>query len=351
MAAALRQQGGQGVHILHRQRQQDLTGQQFAVQIVLGHHGTQQGGIVLGGGQHLHAAAQQVAVFDVQHGAAGTGRAGVYAPDIGVGADAGDDLLILGQHRQGADAVTQGGGLLEVQSFGGGGHLCGELRCHLPQPPLEQPHRLGDAAPVLGGIGAVRTAEAVAPADVVVEAGSLLADVPREPAGAGRQAQGGAHRVDGLPRLAAAAEGAEVAGAVLRGPCHQREAGVVGLFVQPDEGVALVVLQQNVVAGHVPLDKGVLQNESLKLGADDDGVEPVHLGHHAAGLVVVGGGVLKVLAHPIFQFYGLAHVDDLPRFVHHQIDAGQQRQLIGLGPQLILRHGGTSFSGAVFSSV
>ena len=287
----------------------------------------------------------------MQHGAAGPGGAGVHAPHVGVGADAGNDLLVLGQHRQRPHLIPQGGGTLKVQRLGGIVHLGCELRRHLPQPSLEQPHSLSDAAAVLGSVRAVGTAEAVAPADVVIQAGAFPADILREPAGAGGQPQGGTHRVDGLPRLAAAAEGPKVPGAVLRGTGHQRKTGVFGRFIQPYKGVALVILQQNVVAGHVPLDEGVFQNEGLELRADDDGVEPIHLRHHAAGLAVVGGGVLKVLAHPVFQFFGLAYVDDLPRFVHHQIDAGQQRQLVGFGPQLVLRHGGTSLPGCVFPSI
>ena len=338
MAAALRQQGGQGVHILDGQGEQDLPGQHLAIQIVLGHHGAQQRRVVLGGGQHLHPAAQQVAVLDVQHGAAGPGGAGVHAPHVGVGTDAGDDLLVLGQDSQRPHLIPQGGGLFKVQRLGSVVHPGGQLRRHLPQPPLKQPHCLFDAAAVLGGVRPVGAAEAVAPPDMVVQAGTLLADIPWEPAGAGGQAQGGAHRVDGVPRLTAPAEGAEKPGAVLCGTGHQRKAGVFGRFIQPHEGVTLVVLQQDVVARHMPLDQGVLQNECLKFRADDNGIEPIHLRHHTAGLIVVGGGVLKVLAHPVFQFFGLAHIDDLPRLVHHQIDPRQQRQIVGLGPQLVLCH-------------
>lgn len=85
VAAALCQQGGQGIHILDGQGEQDLPGQHLAIQIVLGHHGAQQRGVVLGGGQHLHPAAQQVAVLDVQHGAAGPGGP-VYTPHTSVSA-------------------------------------------------------------------------------------------------------------------------------------------------------------------------------------------------------------------------------------------------------------------------
>ena len=54
----------------------------------------------------------------MQHGAAALERAAVNAPDIGIGADAGDDLLALAQHLDGADAVAQCRRLLKVQICG-----------------------------------------------------------------------------------------------------------------------------------------------------------------------------------------------------------------------------------------
>ena len=52
----------------------------------------------------------------------------------------------------------------------------------------------------------------------------------------------------------------------------------------------------------------------------------------------VGGAVLEILAHPVFQLLGLAHVDDPACFIHHQIDARRQWQVVGLLPQLFLCH-------------
>ena len=52
--------------------------------------------------------------------------------------------------------------------------------------------------------------------------------------------------------------------------------------------VALVVLQKDVVPGHVLLDERVLQHQRLELAAHDDGVEVVHQPDHGVGLDVVG---------------------------------------------------------------
>ena len=95
--------------------------------------------------------------------------------------------------------------------------------------------------------------------------------------------------------------------------------------------------------GHVALDEGVFQHQGLELAGDENGVEMIHLAHHLPGLQRVGGAFLEVLAHPVFQLLRLAHIDDLPGLVHHQIDPRQQRQVVGLSPQLVLRHGSAPF--------
>ena len=73
---------------------------------------------VLRRGEEVQISARHAAVLDVQHGAAALERAAVNAPDIGIGADAGNDLLALAQHLDGADAVAQRRRLLKVQICG-----------------------------------------------------------------------------------------------------------------------------------------------------------------------------------------------------------------------------------------
>ena len=70
------------------------------------------------------------------------------------------------------------------------------------------------------------------------------------------------------------------------------------------------------------LDEGALQHQGLKLGLNHDDIKVVDLAHHGPGLFVVPGLILKVLAHPVFQRLGLAHVDDLAAGVLHDIHAG-----------------------------
>ena len=74
--------------------------------------------LVLRRGEEVQVSTRHAAVLNVQHSAAAFERAAVNSPDIGVGADAGDDLLSLAQHLDGADAVAQRRRLLKVQICG-----------------------------------------------------------------------------------------------------------------------------------------------------------------------------------------------------------------------------------------
>ena len=200
---------------------------------------------------------------------------------------------------------------------------------------LQDLHRLAHPGPVVLGIAVLET-PAGAGAHVVVQAGPVLADVPGEFAVAVRQQQGRADGVDDLPGLAPAAEGAVVFGAVLGGPAGDAHHGVGLPLIHAHEGIALVVLQQDVVVGPVPLDEGVFQHQSLKLTPRHDHVEVRHLFHHGGHL----GRMLpvKIAADPVFELFGLAHIDDLAPGVQHDIDPGQQGQMIGFFPQFF-QHG------------
>ena len=99
--------------------------------------------------------------------------------------------------------------------------------------------------------------------------------------------------------------------------------------------------------GLMALDKGVFQYQRLKLRPYHNGVEVVHRGHHGPGLLVVSPPGLEILAHPVFQLFGLAHVDDLARLVHHDVYARLQGQAVRLFQKLCFRH----FSHLAYASV
>ncbi|MPM28966.1 hypothetical protein SDC9_75504 [bioreactor metagenome] len=312
-------------------------GQQGPGQVILGGKGGKHFPLVLvhRGGKQLRLPPRKVSVLHVQDGVTALGPF-VDAPDIRVGAKARDDRLLFRQRADGVNPVPENGGPLETKGF----RFCFHLLCHLPQKlfglPLQQRRRLGHAALIIL-FRQTGTAPSVAPAHVIVQTRPPHADILRKFPAAGGQLQRGAYRVQRLTRLKSAPEGAEIPRRVGGYAVDHGKPGI-RLLGQPHKGIALVVLQQNVVLRHVPLDEGVFQHQRFPLAGDKDRVKPVHLGDHFPGLHRVGRAVLKILADAVFQFFRLAHVNDLAGFVHHQIDAGLQGQIPGLFSQLVFCH-------------
>ena len=116
-ARALGQDLCELVRALDLAGQQNFARQHTLVEVILRQQCRQDHllALVLRRGEEVQVSTRHAAVLDVQHSAAAFERAAVNAPDIGVGADAGDDLLPLAQHLDGADAVAQRRRLLKVQ--------------------------------------------------------------------------------------------------------------------------------------------------------------------------------------------------------------------------------------------
>ena len=168
---------------------------------------------------------------------------------------------------------------------------------------------------------------------MVIQARAGAADVAREAARARRQAQRLAHGVDDLGRHAPAAVGAEVLRAVLLRAVDKRERRVRLRHVQTHEGVALVVLEQDVVFGFVQLDERVFEHERLKLGLHDNDIEIRNVRDHGRHLRQVLAA--KIARDAVFERFRLADVDDLAVLVEHDVHARQQREHIGLFAQLL----------------
>ena len=164
-----------------------------------------------------------------------------------------------------------------------------------------------------------------------VEAWPLLPNIPGKFPAAGGQAESLAQGVDDALAGKSGAIGPKIARPVVLRLGGQGKPGIVPRG-QADIGEALAVLEQNVIPGLVALDEGALQHQGLKLRLHHDDIEVVNLAHHGPGLFIVAGLVLEILAHPVFQRFGLAHVDDLAGCVLHDIYAGLQGQGVGLVP-------------------
>ena len=186
----------------------------------------------------------------------------------------------------------------------------------------------------------LRPAPAVAVANVVIEAGPFFPNVSWKFPSASWQAQGVGHCADNLPAAAPAAVGAKVAGSIFRNSADQGKTRISLVDRKADIGIAFVIFQQNIIARLMPLNQRALQHQSFKLIVRQNIVKVVDLADHGPGLPRMAGEVGKVLADPIFQRPGFPYIDHLPRLVHHNIDAGGERQRLRLLFQFLSGHKG-----------
>ena len=245
--------------------QQDFTRQDALIEVILRQQRREDHllALVLRCGEEVQVAPRHAAVLNVQHGAAAFKRPAVNAPDVGVGADAGDDLLAFAQHLDGADAVAQRRCLLKVQCLGLAFHLLAQRAREAAVMAAQQLFRLTDAAQIFLLVRRA-AAKPVAASHVMVEAGTLLADVARKGAAARRQPEGRADRVDRRACFAPPAERPKVERVVVRGFRDHCKARIMPR-AEAHKGIALVIFQEDVVARHVLLDERVFQDQRLKL--------------------------------------------------------------------------------------
>ena len=121
----------------------------------------------------------------------------------------------------------------------------------------------------------------------------------------------------------------------------QGNPGVQFLHVQAQIGVALVILQKNVVFWHIALDEGAFQHQRLKFTGRNNHIKMMDFAYHHLCFWGVGGGILKILADPVFQLFGLADIDNLVGFIPHNIHPGCIRQGQCLLFQFVKCHGVT----------
>ena len=244
-----------------------------------------------------------------------------------------DDLLVLLQALDGAQAVAVARGLLKLQVLGSLGHLLGQ---HLLDVAgicaAQKAHRLLERLVIFLGAD-LAAAGRHALLDVKIQARPLLADVLRKIAVAGGQQKDLVDLVHRLLDHISGNVGAEVARPVLE---RLVAGGDLSVLARANTNivVSLIVLEQDVVLWGILLDKAALQHQRLKLAGGDDVLEVPDVLHHAVDLGRVLFHAAEVAAHPVFERLGLADIDNLPLFVLHDIDAGLQRQLFDLVAQI-----------------
>ena len=127
-----------------------------------------------------------------------------------------------------------------------------------------------------------------------------------------------------------AAVGAKIQRAVTSRTVGQREHRVSFMHIQANVGVTRVILQQDIVLGHMSLDKTALQHKRLKLRWRNDHIKMIDMADHESGLGGMRSRVLKVLTDSVFQFLRFTNIDDLVVFITHNVNARLKRQAAGL---------------------
>jgi hypothetical protein len=220
------------------------------------------------------------------------------------------------------DPVAQAGGPLEFEVVGR--FLHGEF-----QPledrlgvPGEEAHEVFDIAVVRDVVDGPDAWPRTA-LNVIEEARptqALMADELVVGAGADREA---AHQeVEGGPDRPGVAVGAEVPDPLSFTSAHHGGAGPLVVQGHGQPGVALVVLEADVVAGQVGLDQRVLEDQRIHLVLDHHPLDVVGLGHHLGRAGQQVGRVLPVVGQPVAQGLGLAHVEDTALGVVELVGAG-----------------------------
>ena len=242
----------------------------------------------------------------------------IVANDVGVGHRPGCDELLFTERFHGPQPVAQRGCQLKLQLVRRSLHLRAQLPRHLLVVPLQDEDGLLHPG-VIVLLAARELAPAVTVVHVVVQAGALLAEIARELLGAAGQLERQPQRIDDVLRYEAAAEGSKIAGLIAGDAADHLHGGIVLRQIDAQVRIALVILQEDVVLGHVPLDERAFEHERLKFRPGDDGVEMVDLRDHLPRLRRVGGRILKILADPVFELLRLADVDDRAGLVLHQV--------------------------------
>ena len=203
---------------------------------------------------------------------------------------------------------------------------------------LEQLPGLKHGFPVLGaGFGWLTPTGAQI--HVVVQAGTVFSNIPWELLVAVRKLQ---CRTDCLQygvRYVSGPIGTEILCSIVCDFAYHGNGRVNFLHIHPQVGIPLIILQQNIVLRHISLDQGAFQNQGFKFAGCHNDIEVVNFTDHGPRLRGVGGGILKILADSVFQFFCFADIDHLVRLIPHNIHSGCIRKGQGFILQFIKCHG------------
>ena len=278
----------------------------------------------------------QAAVPVAQHRCAHRPRGAGQGDDIHLGVGVHDHLLAGRNPFNGLDLIPQQGRRLKIQPFRGRFHLFPQLLDDVLLAVSDHPQCALDRL-VVGFTADLAAAHRHALADVGVQAGAPLAEVPGKfPVAAGQQKTVLGH-LHHLPHREGGGERADIVGIVIV-LLQRRRDPRPGAFGHLHIAVALVILEQDVVLRGVGLDLAGFQHQRLKLALTDNHIKGEGVGDHLGDLGVVGHPLPEILRHPGLQPLGLADIDDGIAFVPDDVYPRQQRQHTGLAVEFSFCH-------------
>ncbi len=215
--------------------------------------------------------------------------------------------------------VTQLGGLFKRQFRRGLCHLAADALDQVRRAPFQKQHHLVDKAGIEVRIH-LKAAGPVAGIHLVVQAGPRA--LVEFAVLALAQLEGLVDDLECFPRGLGRCVRAEIAGPVLQNLAADGQVGKRVADVETQDRIAFVILEDHVVARTMALDQVGFEQQRLLFGSGDDGFEIGNAGHQRAGLGVGLVGACKIAGQPLFQVFGLAHIDCPSAVILHQINPG-----------------------------
>ena len=313
----LRKRLGQQLLILHPVAENHLP-RRLPAGVELSDKGLHHLGRLHSGGDtgEIIAVAPVLVGTDEEHFHTGLSALDMQRDDIGLGHPPRVDALGLLHLGQGADAVAQGGGALELQRPAGFFHLAGQILLQAGGPALQKALGVTNQGGVIGLRDPPHARRAAAP-DLVKKARPCAAF------------EHGIRAVAQLERLLQLVERAihrrgTGKGAVIGALLPVRAAVLADLRkgmleAQHDLGKGLVVAQQHIVARLELLDEVLLQKQRLGFRPGGEEHHRGGLGDHPRNPGAVASG-LGVGRHPLAQAARLADVENRAPGIEHAID-------------------------------
>ncbi len=237
------------------------------------------------------------------------------------------DLLLLGNLLHTVQKLPVFDGLLKFHGFRRFVHLRLQFRKDSFIMSVQKPDHLGYGFGVLFLRNRSLTGR-IALMDMVVQAGSLLSDIPGQVPIAAPQMVQLVEQFDRIPHRLAAGIRSEIFCLVLHHiPC-QHHPGKRLPHRHLDKRIRLVVHQHGIVLRPVLFDQIAFQHQRLQLGIRHDILKPTDVGHHLLDLDALVPAGLKILPHPVLQADRLSYIYNVVLLVMHQVYARPGRQLL-----------------------